>query len=368
MSDHRTIAVVTGSRAEFGLLRPVLAAIDAHDCLDAKLIVCGLHLLPEVNTVTEISQERAIAAEVPMQEAGKTGRAADAQALGRGICGLAEAFVRISPDVVLVLGDRIEAFAAAAAASVGGFHLAHLHGGDRAEGIADEAMRHAITKLAHVHLPATAQSASRIQQMGELPASIHVVGSPAVDGIDQMLPLSDEAFEALDAPRTIFLMHGVGETHDAERARARDVLAACAAHGSVLALAPNRDAGSDGIRSAIQSGVAGVRAVEHLPRAEFVGALKRVDALVGNSSAGLIEASVVGCPAINIGARQKGRERAGNVHDLVEPKELNAALARLALEGSPTSHPYGDGRCGERVAAVLAAEELPSSPRKCSLY
>ena len=128
----RRIAVITGSRAEYGLLRTVLDAIDAHPALDSRLIVAGSHLLPGGGSIEEIRAERTIHAEVPMQEPGQEGREADAIALGRGVQGFAAAFGALSPQIVLVLGDRIEAFAAAAAASVAGLRVAHLHGGDRA--------------------------------------------------------------------------------------------------------------------------------------------------------------------------------------------------------------------------------------------
>ena len=368
MTRTRTIAVVTGSRAEYGLLKPVLAAIDLHEALTLKLLVTGVHLLEGVETAEEIRREWTIAAEVPMQERGDSGQLADARSLGRGIIGIATEFERIRPDVVVVLGDRIEAFAAASAASVGGIPLAHLHGGDRAEGIADEAIRHAVTKLANVHFPATAKSAERIERMGEDPTTINCVGSPAVDGIEHVPPLDDATFEALGAPRTIFLMHGVGEHATVEQERATEVLEACSQHGAVLALAPNADAGSDGVRAAIEASPPSVRAMPHLPRRQFIGALKRIDVLVGNSSAGLIEAAVIGCNAINIGSRQRGRERAHNVVDLGEPKALRASLSELATRSVPCDHPYGDGASGERVAEVLARLDLATLPRKCSIY
>ena len=155
MNTSRRIAIVTGSRAEYGLLETVLDAIEDHPNLDPFLIVGGSHLLPEVRTIDDIIEKRPVAAEVPMQHSGYYGCAEDVRSVARGIDGCIRAFEEITPDVVIVLGDRIEAFAAASAASIGGYTLAHIHGGDRAEGVADEAMRHAITKLAHIHFPAT---------------------------------------------------------------------------------------------------------------------------------------------------------------------------------------------------------------------
>ncbi|MEE9128733.1 MAG: UDP-N-acetylglucosamine 2-epimerase, partial [Phycisphaerales bacterium] len=150
MADHRrTIAVVTGSRADYGLLRPVMRAIHDHADLQLRVIVTGVHLLPPAHTANEVARDFTIANTIAMQRPGECSRLEDAEALGRGVTGFAQRLSRHPVDVVLVLGDRIEALAAAAAASVGGIRVAHLHGGDRAEGIADEAIRHAITKLAH---------------------------------------------------------------------------------------------------------------------------------------------------------------------------------------------------------------------------
>lgn len=368
MTATRHIAVVTGSRADYGLLHSVLHAINDDDALALQLVVTGTHLFEDAETMMEICGEFHMAAEVVIQIEDEHGRDADAQALGRGVSGFSDAFYRLEPDVVVVLGDRIEAFAAAAAASVGGITLAHLHGGDRAEGIADEAMRHAITKLAHLHFPATKESAERIKRMGEDEATIHLVGSPAADGLDEIPALGDGLYDQLGSPRTVFLMHGVGEENTIEQQRAAAVLEACAAHGPVLAIEPNTDAGSEGVRAALAAAPHGVLAIPYIPRQEFIGLLKRVDAIVGNSSAGLIEAAVVGCAAINVGTRQRGRERASNVIDVAEANEVSGALKDLGSRVRTADHPFGDGSCGQQVAALLGSVDLSESPRKCNAY
>jgi len=153
---RRRVMVVTGSRAEFGLLEPVMHAVRGHAALDLVVVVAGSHLVAPGLTWRDVEAAGfAIVARVPMQAEGVSGRLADAAAVGRGVSGLARVYETERPEWVVVLGDRIEAFAAAAAASIAGIAVAHLHGGDRAEGIADEALRHAITKLAHLHLAAT---------------------------------------------------------------------------------------------------------------------------------------------------------------------------------------------------------------------
>lgn len=364
------MSVVTGTRAEFGLLRPVMQAIDAHVALALEVLVTGAHLLPPARTVDEVAASFPIATTVPMQEAGVVGRAADAVATGRGITGFAERFAAHRPDVVLVLGDRIEAFAAAAAAAVAGIHLAHLHGGDRAEGVADESLRHAITKLAHVHLPATAVSRDRVIAMGEDPSRTHLVGSPAIDGLDAMPPLDDASYAALGAPEIILLLHPTGDTPEHERARAVELIERCRRAGRVVAVHPNHDPGREGILEAIEAAPDLVHRA-HFDRGTFVGLLRRAKILVGNSSTGLIECAALGRAAVDIGSRQAGRERAANVQRCPnwDPDAIEAAITIAMNAPDPVGpHPYGDGHCGERVADVLAAVDSDNHPitKRCT--
>lgn len=358
-TERQRIAVVTGSRAEFGLLAPVMRAIEAHAGLELRVIVAGAHLLAPARTGREVAAAFRVDAEVEMQMDGQSGRAADALALGRGVAGFARALVEIDPDWTVVLGDRIEPMAAACAASVGGFPLAHLHGGDRAEGVADEAMRHAISKLAHLHFPATEQSRERLVRMGEDPQRVHVVGSPAMDGLADVAMMNDAEAAELGDPDTVFLMHPVGASAETEFANASCALEALRGR-RVLALAPNHDPGREGIVRAIEE--SGVRIEAHLARERFVGLLKRLSErgglLVGNSSAGLIEAAALRVPAVNIGRRQNGRERGTNVVDVESGASIDgvrgALESALKIDRTGITHPFGDGRTGERVANILA--------------
>ncbi|MDQ7013131.1 MAG: UDP-N-acetylglucosamine 2-epimerase [Planctomycetota bacterium] len=382
----RRVAVVTGSRAEFGLLRPVMAAVQACEGLELAVIAAGSHLIPPAETFRDVKKAFPVIDSVPMQRPGPATRLDDAEALGRGVSRFARSFAGVRPDWVVVLGDRIEAFAAASAASVGGIPLAHVHGGDRAEGIADEAMRHAITKLAHLHFAATEQSAERIRRMGERPDSVHVVGSPAVDGLAATAPADDQAWQELGSPEVVLLMHPIGRHAEEEEAAATAAIegALAAAEGNVLCLAPNRDPGRAGIVRAIEAAAAAhdrVNAMEHMPRERFVAVLQRLagsegapgGVLVGNSSAGLIEAAVLGVPTVNIGARQTGRERAGNVVDVARELAADVAAAVTRARGLDLrglEHPYGDGRAGVRIAEILAAVNPHTSglTRKCCAY
>lgn len=354
----RRVAVVTGTRAEWGLLRPVCEAIRAERSLALEVLAGGAHLLPPARTIDEVRAFAPSLHEFHMQVAGETGRLADARALGRGIVALSDHFALLAPDLVVVLGDRIEAFAAASAAAVGGIRVAHVHGGDRAEGVADESMRHAITKLAHIHLVASAESAQRVLGLGERPESIHLVGSPSIDGLSALGPLADSRFSALGEPQIVFLMHPVGRPDDAEHADASALLDACIARGRVLALMPNMDPGRAGIVRAIADRCGSLRIAEHLPRADFIGLLRRpeVVALAGNSSAGIIEASALGVRVLDLGRRQRGRERAANVVScaVAERAALDDAFLRLLHAPSTRSSLYGDGTASARIARILA--------------
>jgi UDP-hydrolysing UDP-N-acetyl-D-glucosamine 2-epimerase len=371
VNEPRVVTVVTGSRAEFGLLRPVMDAIAAHPRLDLRVVATGTHLLAPARTIDEVTARFDVAATIEMQRAGAVGRDADADALGRGVSGFAAHFAAERPDIVLVLGDRIEAFAAAAAAAVAGIHVAHLHGGDRAEGIADEALRHALTKLAHVHLPATASSAERLIAMGEDPRRTHLVGSPAVDGLDAIEPLSRDAYDALGAPEVILLLHPSGDDDGAERERATRLLDACRDAGRVLALDPNHDPGREGIVAALED-AGGVTRRAHLERRTFIGALRRTRMIVGNSSAGLIECAALPVRCVNVGSRQAGREKPAHVIDCPawDAGALREAVSRAAREPVASfRHPYGDGRAGPRTADVLAGVDSDNHPlRKRNVY
>lgn len=358
----RRIAVVTGSRAEFGLLKPVIAAIGQEPSLQFSIVVAGSHLLAPANTHMDVRSAFRVGAVVQMQLPGEHTRIEDAEAAGRGISRFARTFYKMNADGVLVLGDRVEAFAAASAASIGGVPLAHIHGGDRAEGVADEAMRHAISKLAHIHFAATKTSAERLIKMGEQPATVHNVGSPAIDGLAAINPLNDEEARAVGDPDIVILHHPCGQTDAEESAQAQSVVDYAAATAKrILVLAPNFDPGREAVLSVLRAAVAthGWHFMDHLPREVFVGLLKRLASraglLIGNSSAGLIEAAAINCRAVNVGPRQAGRETPASVISVPRPSvsAIAEAIAAHRLPATP-EHPYGDGHAGPRIARLLA--------------
>jgi len=365
--NPRRIAVITGTRAEFGLLTPVMHAIRERTDCELLVIAAGSHLVQPGLTFREVKSKFDVADSIPMQTAGRVGRWHDVESLGKGISRFGRSFERIRPDWVVVLGDRIEAFGAASAASIGGIALAHIHGGDRAEGVADEAMRHAITKLAHLHLPATETSAERIRRMGERDDAIEVVGSPAIDGLDAIGAMDDGAYTEFGSPRAVVLFHPTGRSDEQEEHGANAVLSAFTGVPT-LALHPNLDPGRDGIMRALLNAPGSVRIAAHLDRARFVSLLKRVaregGALVGNSSAGLIECAAIGCPSVDVGDRQGGRERAeGWTRWAPEDSDsIRAAFGHATDQDQKRDqHPFGDGRAGVRIARILA-ERDPHAP------
>ena len=380
--SKRTIAVVTGTRAEFGLLTSVMRAIDVHRSLQLRTIVAGLHW--PMKTWRDVRDAGfSIDAKVRMQTIGSVGREADAQATGKGIAGFSKVFSDMQPDVVLVLGDRIEAFAAASAASISGFRVAHSHGGDRAEGVADEGMRHAISKLSHIHFPATATSRKRLIRMGELSETVFQVGSPSIDLLTSF-GLATRAYSedlitsegSTDGPAPAFIIaqHPIGESAAKESQWMNQTLnAAWFAMGEMpadawcLAVAPNRDPGSEGIRQVLKMN----SSQGHLPREQFVSYLVNAKAIIGNSSAGLIEAAALRTPCVNIGPRQNGREKPANVIDCGYGEKLvQVAINKaLKLKLHRMKHPYGDGDTGKKIADLLAALDLREIPiRKKNAY
>ncbi len=352
-SKRKRIAVVTGSRAESGLLLSTMRAIEAHPDLTLKVIVAGSHFVQ--GSWRDLRDAGLpIDAKVRMQVKGKSGRVADCEALGRGVIGFGKAYAALKPDVVLMLGDRVEVLAAASAATVAGVRIAHVHGGDRAEGLADEAIRHSVSKLAQVHFAATALSRKRLVRMGEEEDWVWCVGSPAVDGLEGVV--ADE-----NAPQLIVMYHPTSGDAKTEAGVMKAILSATRGYERIVMM-PNLDAGGEGVRRAIKS--AKVKPVEHLPRDRFLSLLKGCKAIVGNSSAGLIEAAALKTACVNVGPRQNGREKPGNVIDCgAGQAAIEHALQKvLSFDLRRMGHPYGDGRAGEKISGILAKADLSDMP------
>ena len=373
--DPRRIGVVTGARSDYGHLRPVLEGVRRASDLELVLFVAGMHLDPTFgSTAGEIEADGfAIDERVPMLEGGDSPEAI-AASTGRGVEGFARAFARQRPDLLVVLGDRFEMLAAAVAALPFALPVAHIHGGEVSEGAMDNQIRHAITKLAHLHFASAEPHARRIAQMGEETWRIHAVGGPGIDRIAATAPLTREALAGeLDLPAAgrwlLVTFHPVTLEYRDTAAHVDELLAALEkTDGTLIVTYPNADTSGWLIMERLEEFAARhtgrCRLVRNLGERVYLSLLRHADVMVGNSSSGLIEAPSFGLPAVNIGARQRGRLRGANVIDVeptrdeilhgIETAQTPAFRAR-AREGG---NPYGDGRAAPRIVDVLRTVPL----------
>jgi GDP/UDP-N,N'-diacetylbacillosamine 2-epimerase (hydrolysing) len=363
----RRICFVTGTRAEWGLMRSVVRAIDGRRGLRTQLIVTGMHLDPRHGrSIDQIQREAWLDyrehAIVRWRPVGGE-PATVAAATGHAISGIAEAISKLKSEIVLIVGDRVEAFAAAAAGHIAGAVVAHVHGGDRARGQVDDSLRHAITKLSHVHFPATAASAQRIARLGEDHWRIHRVGSPGLDGIVDTAASVDHVGRDF----ALLVLHPTEAEPKREQARARLVLRAVRRSDvpRTIVIYPNNDPGSAGIIRCWEAEANAEREtiLRDLPRERFLGLMRDAVALVGNSSSGIIEAASFGTPVIDIGSRQLGRERSENVINLpFDAARIERELKRIWNGGRPVRcsrrNVYGGGGAAKRIADVLARLDL----------
>ena len=371
---HRTIGVVTVSRADYGILLPVLKLLAATRDVTLWIFATGTHLEERFgDTVRDIERDGFTVRErIPIGLDGDTDCDV-AAAMGRGVAGFAAALSRSRPDVLLVAGDRFDTFPAAIATLPLRIPVAHIHGGEVSHGAIDDSIRHAITKLSHLHFPSTAQYARRIEQLGEEPWRITVSGAPSLDNVLAIPRLDRAALEAkVGMPLTpaplLVTFHAAtldAQTPEQQIAALLDGLSAWA--GPLVFTGVNSDPGSRAIRAAIDafgSARENVRVVESLGTAAYFSMLTVAAAMVGNSSSGLIEAPSFELPVVNVGPRQDGRLRAKNVIDSAcEKSDIAAAISRAtspafrdALRG--LVNPYGYGHAAERIVARLIHEPL----------
>jgi UDP-N-acetylglucosamine 2-epimerase (non-hydrolysing)/GDP/UDP-N,N'-diacetylbacillosamine 2-epimerase (hydrolysing) len=366
--SRRRVCFVTGTRAEFGLMATALRAIRSHSALRLQIVVTGMHLdRRRGGSIDQILRDGwKIDLVVPWR--GGDSPADRAAATGRATHDLARAFASLRPDIVLVVGDRVEAFAAAAAAHLSDIPVAHVHGGDRALGQADDSLRHAITKLAHLHFPATNASAARLRRLGEDRWRIVRCGAPGIDDIRSVAapPRATRTLLASNDPFALLVLHPTDPNDAVEHARAtmilRTLLAARLARVAIVH--PNNDPGSGGIaRAWDEVRDDRVTIFRNLDRPAFLGLLRDAAFLIGNSSAGIIEAASFGTPVIDIGPRQAGRERGRNVaHVESTAAAVRRAIDRIGRSGRPKRFParntYGGRGAGRKIAQALASVQL----------
>ena len=372
---YRRVCVVTGTRADYGLLRPVMRALDRADDFELLTVVTGAHLAPEfgmtVGAIVEDGFE--VAERIEMLLASDT-PVGISTSMGLATIGMASTLERLRPDLLMVLGDRYEILAVVQAALIAKVPVAHLSGGDITEGAVDDAIRHAVTKLSHLHFVTNEGSARRVIQMGEDPRRVVVAGNPGLDDLIDFEPMSREELERtlglhLRARNLLVTYHPVTLAEESPRQAFSQVLEALDGLGSDLGLIftlPNADTDGRVLIEMVNDFVESrPNAVAHdsLGQERYWSCLKCVDAVVGNSSSGLSEAPAVGVAAVNIGERQRGRLRAPSTIDCAaDATVIGEAIARALEQGGvAATSPYGDGHAVERIMASLRSVDDPRS-------
>ena len=383
--SKRKICVVTGTRADYGLLRWLLHDIDADPDLELQLAVTGMHLAPEFGETVHMIEadgfhastriEMLVSSDTPV---------GTAKSMGLGLIGFADAFSRLDPDLVVVLGDRFEMWAAAQAAFVGRRVLAHIHGGETTEGAFDEGIRHSLTKISHYHFVAAEPYRDRVIQMGEHPDQFFTVGAPGIDHVYRTSLLDREALASsldmpLDQPLFAVTLHPA--TLDAaEAGTAADALidalgAFPDAH--IVITEANADPKGRAINRRMRSFAemrSNARVFTSLGQKRYLSLVREADAVIGNSSSGILEAPAFRTPTVNIGSRQKGRLRAPSVVDCAATSgaivdAIRTVLSPSFLASLPSSWSvYGDGGTAAAIKEHLKTVSIEDTVLRKSFY
>lgn len=373
----RTIGVVTVARSDYGIYLPLLQKIQADPDLRLHLIVAGMHLSPEFGlTVKAIEADGfEIGERVEMLLSSDTPEGI-AKSMGLGTIGFAQAYTRFRPDILVVLGDRFEMHAAVVAALPFNIPVAHIHGGELTEGAIDDAIRHSITKMSHLHFVATETYAQRVIQMGEEPRRVIISGAPSLDNLHRIHLLSREELEEqckieLKSPLLLITYHPVTLEYEQTEDQVRDLLAALEEIEAMMVFTyPNADTCGHLIIQMVREFTAkhpSARLLVSLGTKRYFSMMKHASAMIGNSSSGIIEAPSFQLPVVNIGNRQRGRVRAKNVIDVVCSRhEIRAAIKKAISPEFRTSlvnldNPYGDGHAAERIVNELKQVEFNQS-------
>lgn len=370
----KKIAVVTGSRAEYGLLSNTLRLIVSSNDLDLLLIVTGMHLSPEFGyTVDEVTKDGfTIAERVEMVLSSDT-PVGMGKSIGLGVIGFVDCFKRLEPDILVVLGDRFEIFAAVTAAMAMNLPIAHISGGDVTEGSIDEQIRHAITKMSHLHFVAMERHAQRVRKMGEEAWRVHVVGEPCIDSIRSMEKMSKQDVRraiGVDLCRTTAFVtyHPVTLQPSETATQVRNLFSVLdRLDADIILTYPNADSGGRLIIKEIEEFIKThphAKAFKSLGSKLYLNLLANVDVIIGNSSSGIVEAPSFKLPSVNIGKRQQGRLMPGNVICTTEDAcSIEQGIKKaLSPEFKKSLHrlknPYDKGGAAEKIVSVLSEMEL----------
>jgi GDP/UDP-N,N'-diacetylbacillosamine 2-epimerase (hydrolysing) len=376
MSAKRRVLGVTGIRSEYDIMSSVFHAIASRADLDLQLVVTGAHLSHEFgHTIDEIHADGFVIADEIESLLSGDQLSHRVKGLGIQLQGLVQAVVRNKPDILLVLGDREEAITTALVGAYMNIPVAHIAGGDRVVGNVDDQVRHAVTKLAHLHLATNCESKERILRLGEQPFRVFDVGNPGLDRLLEVSILDTPelsrrlGFSIADGePLLLLIQHAISTEVDLAYEQMRTSLEAIRELGIKTVLSyPNSDAGGQQMIRAVHEyeGLPFLHTAKNIPRLEFINLMRRASCLLGNSSAGILEAPLLKLPAVNVGNRQRGRLHAENVQFVPHDKDQIMEAVRRAifdLEYRKTvaacSNPYGDGRSSARIAEILASIPL----------
>ena len=368
--EKRKIAVVTGARSEYGILKPLLEKIEHSKSFELKLIVTGMHLLKNYGfTINEVIKDGfKITGEVEMY-GNEIGSAYHGEALGKGIQNFTKIFLKIKPDILVIIGDRIEPLAAVLAAAILRIPIVHIHGGDKTDsGHIDESMRHSITRFVHIHFPPTKKCKERLIKMGEESWRIHNVGALNLDSILSLPKIKKEVlFKKLDLTLSqkliLCIFNPVPLEAEKMGKQMYEILEALRGLKiQTIIIYPNNDAGSQDIITEIEKrrDLSFIKIYSNLPHYEYVDLLRYVDVLIGNSSSGIIEAPSIKLPVVNIGSRNVGREHGENVIFVAANKNKILRGIKMALydekfrrKVKKCKNPYGDGKTAGRIIKIL---------------
>jgi GDP/UDP-N,N'-diacetylbacillosamine 2-epimerase (hydrolysing) len=380
--NKKKVCIVTGTRAEYGLLRLLMERIQESEYLDLQIIVTGAHLSYEFGLTYRTIEEDGfyIDKKVEMLLSSDT-EVGITKSMGLGMIGFADALNEANPDLLIVLGDRFEAFVAASAATVARIPIAHLYGGETTEGAYDEAFRHSITKMSHLHFTSTDIYRNRVIQMGEDPDRVFNVGTTSIDNIKSMRLLSREEFEEsinlkLNKKNLLITYHPetLGRSSSVEEFQKILSVLDVLEDVSLIFTEANADNGGRAINEAISGYVQNnnQKAVvfKTLGELRYLSAMQYVDAVVGNSSSGLTEAPSFKVGTINVGDRQLGRVRSTSVIDCLDSKHLDAAFRTLYSSEFKSNlahviNPYGLGGSVDKIVSVLEYSNLDNILQKC---
>ena len=367
--SKRRIIITTGTRAEYGLLRPVLQKISKNKNLQLFLIVTGTHLSKKHGmTINEIRKDGFKIFQTIKFLPKENTNFHTAKSLGNGIINFAKIFNKIKPDINVVLGDRPEVLASAISAYTMNIPNAHIHGGD-VSGNIDEYTRHAITKISNIHFPATQKSKHRIVKMGENPKSVLFVGSPSIDDIQSGKISSNVYIEKkygidLNKKFIVLLYHPVTTRINNIKNNIKLILNAVASFNlPTIVISPNSDSGSDIINNEIEKFEKKyyfAKLFSSIPRDDFLCLLNNSGILVGNSSSGIIEGSYLGTPVVNIGPRQNGREQSSNVINVKNESKIliKNAIGKALKTKRKKSLLYGNGTSSQKITRHLEKIKL----------